>query len=127
MSTPVIIIGVVLLVAVVAFWQHQRTSAHKQSLANAGFERSESLGGSPEILIDEQGSEIALVGVSDLQRFAFERLRGIEVTHKDRPESEGTYGITLQVEGLPDQAVHFGDEWQARRVRERLLPFVKDR
>lgn len=121
-----VIIGILILAAL-GFWNYQRISNEKAVLLQSGFEISDRIGGSPELVLDSGRREIAIIGPDGAERFAFSEFQHAEIgydEHEDR--SRYHYRIELSFTQQRHSKVNFGSEWEAETALKRFLPLVKD-
>ncbi|TCK03149.1 hypothetical protein [Marinobacterium mangrovicola] len=123
------LVGVgILILAALGLWNYQRGSAEKSSLLQSGFEISESIGGSPELVLDTGRRELALIAPDGAERFSFSELQNAEIgydEHEDRARYH--YRIELSFTQQRQRRVSFSSEWDAQAALERFLPLLEGR
>ncbi|WP_432696479.1 hypothetical protein ACQUQP_18340 [Marinobacterium sp. YM272] len=122
-----VIVGIIILAAL-GFWNYQRAQGQKTALQQSGFEISERIGGSPELVIDVGRKEMALVHPDRVERFAFSELDRAEIgfdEHEDR--SRYHYRIELSFSQQRQRRVQFGDQAQAETALKRFQSVVTHR
>lgn len=120
----IFIVAVVVLLAV-AFWNWQRSGEQKRALEQGGFTITESLGGSPELVIDSGREELALVSAGGYERFRFSEFQSVRIGFDERPETESNYRIELSFSRNRELRVGYGSEWEADSALKKLLDIVK--
>lgn len=128
MSRLQIAIVGILILAALGFWNYQRISDQKAVLLQSGFDISDRIGGSPELVLDTGRREIAIIGPDGSERFSFNELQHAEIGYDDHKDGSGYhYRIELSLTQQRHYKVHFGSEWEAQSALKRFLPLVKDR
>ncbi|KEA65565.1 hypothetical protein ADIMK_0522 [Marinobacterium lacunae] len=116
---PVFVIALLVILGL-GYVSWQRSEQQKVTLQNDGFTLSQSLGGTPELVIDTQARQMALVGPDGYERFGFDDYRGANIISKELRETEVNYRIELSLSQQRTRAIRFSTEWEARRALDRL-------
>lgn len=117
------ILGLVVMLAL-AFWNWQRSGEQRNALQQSGFNAELRLGGSPELVLDPELRQFALVGPEGYQRYAFNQLQGAEIAFDARAEANFNYRIELQLSsGM--RRVDFASQWDAERALARFNAALK--
>ncbi len=121
----IVIIGIVILAAL-GFWNYQRTSNQKSQLQQAGFEISERIGGSPELVLDTKRRELALVNPDSVDRYGFNDVVGATIEY-DQHEHDSQYHFRIEFVFTQQRKgkVNFGSEAEARAALQRLEQLLK--
>ena len=72
------IIGAIILMAGLAYWNGQRVSDKKKHLLAEGFYISHNLKGTPELLVDVRSESLAIVQADSFKRVAFKQITGVD-------------------------------------------------
>lgn len=123
----IVIVGIIIFAAL-GFWNYQRSQTQKTALEQSGFEISERIGGSPELVLDSARRELALVHPDRVERFSFNELEAAEIgfdQHEDH--SQHHFRIELAFAQQRQRKVNFGSEAQAQQALERFQSVVTHR
>ena len=122
-----VIVGIIIFAAL-GFWNYQRTQGQKSALEQSGFEITERIGGTPELVIDSGRKEMALVHPDRIERFAFSELQGAKIgfdQHEDHSQHHFRIELTFSQQRL--HQVRFGSEAEAQRALQRFQSLVTHR
>ncbi|MGB0468529.1 MAG: hypothetical protein ACPGF7_13505 [Pontibacterium sp.] len=114
----------VVVIAVLAYTNWQRSQAQVKLLQQAGFTITDDLKGQPNLLVDLPARQLAFLDAKGYQRLEFSQVESVELRFdqgKQQPENHHLY-FTL-AHNAPIE-VHYENEWlandQLQKVRTRL-------
>ena len=102
-----------IVIAGIAYWNHQRSQAQVAQLQSSGFNISDNLKGNPNLLVSRSQRQIAVPKPSGYVRFGFDQVRGSRVISESAPEHDYNHRLSITVVGQ-DQPVNVGYADQAK-------------
>ena len=100
------ILAVIVIIGI-AYWNHQRSQAQVAQLQSSGFNISDNLKGTPNLLVSRSQRQIAVPKPSGYVRFGFEQVSGMKVISESAPEHDYNHRLSISVVGQ-DKSVNVG-------------------
>ncbi|GGK81413.1 hypothetical protein [Amphritea balenae] len=119
------ILGVILM-AILGYWNYQRTEGQLQSLQSAGFVVSDRLKGNPGVVISRSQRQCAVLIPTGYQRFDFSQIHGAEVRFDWASDTKTNFRLVLLLENAYKSEVEIGyqNEPQANNALKKLRSLV---
>ncbi|WP_432470768.1 hypothetical protein [Amphritea sp. HPY] len=89
------IILAVIVMAGLAYWNHQRTDAQLKVLKDGGFVVSDQLAGNPKLLVSSSQKQLAVVFPDSYLRADFGQVSGLELRHDSNAQTEFNYRLQI--------------------------------
>lgn len=119
----------VVVIAVLAYWNWQRTNNQIKRLEAQGFYVSADLGGVPKLLVDQQSDSIAIVSGSEYRRYSFEQIASLEYAYDYGTQVEENFRIEIKLQGAtrPQENIVYNEEQRAEKQLKRLQALLENR
>lgn len=111
---------IVVLLAGLAFYNWQNSQNQLSLLKKQGFTLSEDLKGQPNLLVDIQARELAVVTPKGFQRYHFDRVQSVELRFENGVQQPENYHLYVLVDGASPLEIHYENEWLAQDQLNRL-------
>lgn len=116
------------VIAVLAYWNWQRTNNQIKRLEAEGFYVSADLGGVPKLLVDQQSDSIAIVTASEYRRYSFGQITSLEYAYDYGTQVEENFRIEIKLHGAarPQENIVYNDEQRAEEQLKRLQALLEN-
>ncbi|MGH1461572.1 MAG: hypothetical protein ACRBB6_06020 [Neptuniibacter sp.] len=117
------------VIAVLAYWNWQKTNNQIKRLEAEGFYVSADLGGVPKLLVDQQSDSIAIVTASEYRRYRFEQIISLDYAYDYGPQVEENFRIEIKLQraGRPQENIVYNEEQRAESQLKRLQALLENR
>uniref|UniRef100_UPI0035623E69 hypothetical protein n=1 Tax=Pontibacterium sp. TaxID=2036026 RepID=UPI0035623E69 len=102
---------IVVLLAGLAFYNWQNSQNQLSLLKKQGFTLSEDLKGQPNLLVDIQARELAVVTPKGFQRYHFDRVQRVELRFDTGVQQPENYHLYILLDGASPLEIHYENEW----------------
>lgn len=119
----------VVVIAVLAYWNWQRTNNQIKRLEAQGFYLSADLGGFPKLLVDQQSDSIAIVSGSEYRRYSFEQIASLGYAYDYGTQVEENFRIEIKLQGAdrPQENIVYNEAQRAEKQLKRLQALLENR
>lgn len=108
------IILAIIVMAGLAYWNHQRSDAQLKALQAAGFSLSDELSGNPKLLLSRTQKQLAVLFPDGYLRADFDQVDNLEVQHDSNSQTEFNYRLVISLQGSSRDHVEILYENEAR-------------
>jgi len=108
------IILAIIVMAGLAYWNHQRSDAQLKALQAAGFSLSDELAGNPKLLLSRTQKQLAVLFPDGYLRADFDQVDNLEVQHDSNSQTEFNYRLVISLQGSSRDHVEILYENEAR-------------
>lgn len=108
------IILAIIVMAGLAYWNHQRSDAQLKALQAAGFSLSDELSGNPKLLLSRSQKQLAVLFPDGYLRADFDQVDNLEVQHDSNSQTEFNYRLVISLQGSSRDHVEILYENEAR-------------
>lgn len=126
------VILAVIVMAGLAYWNHQRTDVQLKALKDAGFVVSDQLAGNPKLLVSSAQKQLAVVFPDSYLRTDFSQVSGLELRHDSNAQTEFNYRIQIALKSGSQRGsqnsveVVFENETRAQTALKKLQQLLKN-
>ena len=116
---------IVIVLAGLAFFNWKGSQNQLAALQKQGFNISDDLKGQPNLLVDSQAEELAVVTPKGFQRYGFAQVSSVELRFDKGVQTDENYRLAINFNGAATTEIRYENEWLAKEKQTRLQDILK--
>jgi hypothetical protein len=115
---------IVVVMVVLAFSNWQRSQRQIADLSQSGFQISDDLKGQPQLLLDRQARQFAVVRPDGREQHTLDEVARVELRFDPGVQQPENYRVVLHLKAGREIEIHYENEWLAQDQLKRLQPLL---
>jgi len=111
---------IVIVLAGLAFFNWKASQNQLAALQKQGFNISDDLKGQPNLLVDSQAQELAVVTAKGFQRYGLDQVANVELRFDQGVQTDENYRLHISFNGAAATEIKYENEWLAKEKQARL-------
>lgn len=111
---------IVIVLAGLAFFNWKASQNQLAALQKQGFNITDDLKGQPNLLVDSQARELAVVTAKGFQRYGFDQVEKVELHFDQGVQTNENYRLNISFIGAAATEIKYENEWLAKEKEARL-------
>ena len=116
---------IVIVLAGLAFFNWKASQNQLAALQKQGFNITDDLNGQPNLLLDSQARELAVVTAKGFQRYDFDQVENVELRFDQGVQTDENYRLYISFDGAVATEIKYENEWQAKEKQARLQDILQ--
>lgn len=119
------VILIIIVLAGLAFFNWKASQNQLATLQKQGFNISDDLKGQPNLVVDRQARELAIVTAKGFQRYGFDQVEKVELRFDQGVQTDENYRLNISFNGAAATEVKYENEWLAKEKQARLQDILQ--
>lgn len=111
---------IVVVMVVLAFSNWKRSQQQIEELSQSGFQVTDDLKGQPQLLLDRQAKQFALVRPDGRERHTLDEIERVELRFDPGVQQPENFRVVLHLKGGREIEISYENEWLAQDQLKRL-------
>ncbi|MDI3323116.1 hypothetical protein QKW35_01895 [Pontibacterium granulatum] len=116
---------IVIVLAGLALYNWKASQNQLAALQKQGFNISDDLKGQPNLLVDSQARELAVVTAKGFQRYGFDQVAKVELRFDQGVQTDEKYRVHISFNGAKATEINYENEWLAKEQQARLQDILQ--
>lgn len=116
---------IVIVLAGLAFFNWKASQNQLAALQKQGFNITDDLNGQPNLLLDSQARELAVVTAKGFQRYDFDQVENVELRFDQGVQTDENYRLYISFDSAVATEIKYENEWQAKEKQARLQDILQ--